>query len=98
MQVEVGGQHGLEFSGSTQIGGAFRSQTRESEHDEGNEDARHRGPEHEPDVGEEVGARHGGSEVGRVRKRGELVAEVGAGDDGASRPAFTDAEGLSDPD
>ena len=98
MQVEVGGQNGLELGGSPEIRGAFCAQSGEGEHEEGDEDAGHRGPQHEPDVGEEVGARHGRGEVGGVRKRGELVAEVGAGDDGAGRPAFTQAEGLPNAD
>ena len=49
------------------------------------EDARHRGPGHVPDVREQIGARHRRREVGRVGQRRHLVAEVRAGNDGARR-------------
>ena len=57
--------------------------------------ARHRGVQHVPDVLEEVGASHGWSEVGRVAQRRELVTEVGSRDDRTSDHWLRYAQPLS---
>ncbi len=59
--------------------------TGDGEEDQREREARHGGPHHVPDVGEEIGARHRRREVGGIGERRDLVAEVGAGDDRPSR-------------
>ena len=97
VQIEVLGEFGLHHGGPAEVRfTAARTETGQGEDDERNGDAGYRGPQHETDVREQVGARDGGGEVGRVRKGGELVAEVSTRDDGPCNPSFTEPQGLTD--
>ena len=98
MEVEVLGENVLQPGGPLHVGRSFGPDARQRKDHQGDEDAGDGGPQHEADVREEVGARDGRSEVGGVGQRGQLVAEIGAGDDGTGRPALTQSQGLPNAD
>ncbi len=89
------------FQGGVQrrrrLRGAF-DQADGNEDREGKRKARQRGPGHVADVGEDVDPGYGRREVGGIGKRGQLVAEIGAGDDGSRSDWQRQLESGGDPD
>jgi hypothetical protein len=59
---------------------------------QGDQQRRHRGAQHVADMREQVGTGSGWRQVGGVRQRRQLVAEVGAGDDRAGGDRRVQAE------
>jgi hypothetical protein len=65
------------------LGRAFH-QADGGERPKGKHEARQGGPGHVPYVGEDVDLGHGRGEIRGIGKWGELIAEIGSGDDGPS--------------
>ena len=74
----------------------FVYQAHDGEDNQGDNQGRHGGNHHVADVGEEGCLRHRCRQHGGVRQGRDLVAEVGARDDGACCPALFEALRLAD--
>ena len=73
-------------------------QTDDREDDERDDNGRYRREHHISDMREQRDSVDGGGHDGRVRQRGDLVAEVGARDDGAGGPARRETVRRADAD
>ena len=93
--VELAGQDRRVQVDLRSVGPVMR-QAQDREDDEGDHDGRHRREEHVPDVREKGNLVDGRSHHRRVRQRGNLVAEVSAGDDGAGDHPVGEALGPAD--
>ena len=71
-------------------------QAQQSIDDQCDEKGRPGGVHHGLDVVEQVGLRHGGRQIGGVGHRRHLIAQIGAGNDGAGRHGGVDAQAHAD--